>query len=88
MPPLHLGDALSLLIVMAEHDPERYPRAASRWAQRFQSECAGVSLEEGQLVASALAALPVLPDVALPVLRELARFRRLLTIGGVFDGRT
>jgi hypothetical protein len=87
MPPLHLGYALSLLVAMAEHDPERYARAASRWAQRFQAESADVSLEEGQLVAAALAALPTLPNLARPVLREIARSRRMLTVKAVFDGQ-
>jgi hypothetical protein len=33
LPPLHLGYALSLLVVMAPGDPGLYRRAASRWAR-------------------------------------------------------
>jgi hypothetical protein len=72
---------------MAPGDPGLYRRAASRWAQRFQAGCADVSLEEGQLVSAALAALPAHPKLALPVLRELAQGRRLIIVRAVLDGR-
>jgi hypothetical protein len=44
-----------------------------------------VSLEETQLVAAALAPLPTAPKLALPVLRELVRIRRLVTVQSVFE---
>jgi hypothetical protein len=44
-----------------------------------------VSLEEAQLVAAALAALPASRQLALPVLRELVRLRRLVTVQSVFE---
>jgi len=32
---LSLGDALGLCVVLAERDPAKYPRAATRWIGRF-----------------------------------------------------
>ncbi len=69
---LSLGDALALCVVLADRDPARYRRAAARWLSRFVDEVSDGSLEETQLVAAALAALPTVPTLALPVLRELA----------------
>lgn len=82
---LSLGDALALCVVMAERDPIQYPRAAARWISRFLEEAPGVSLEETQLVAAALGALPTAPKLALPVLRELIRVRQLVTVPSVFE---
>jgi hypothetical protein len=73
--------------VLAEHDPARFRRAAPRWLARFVEEAGDVSAEEMQLVSAALAALPAAPSLARPVLRELARTRRLVTVRSVFgDG--
>jgi hypothetical protein len=82
---LSLGDALALCILMAERDRIRYRRAAPRWVSRFLEEAPKVSLEEAQLVAAALAALPTIPRLALPVLRELVRERQLVTVQSVFE---
>jgi hypothetical protein len=85
MGSLSLGDALALCVVLAERDPVRYRRAASRWVARFADEASDVSLEEIQLVAAALAALPKAPKLALPLLRELVRVRQLVTVQSVFE---
>jgi hypothetical protein len=77
---LSLGDALALCIVLADRDPDRYPRGAARWVARFALEAPSVTLEETQLVAAALAALPTSRDLALPVLREVVRVRQLLPL--------
>jgi hypothetical protein len=82
---LSLGDALALCVVLAERDQQRFRRAAPRWLARFVDEEADVSLEEAQLVAAGLAALPVAPHFARPVLRELVRVRQLVTVSSVFD---
>jgi hypothetical protein len=82
---LSLGDALALCVVLAERDPVRYRRAAPRWIARLLDEAPDVSLEEAQLVAAALAALPTTPKLALPVLRELVRVRQLVTVQSVFE---
>jgi hypothetical protein len=82
---LNLGDALALCVVMAERDPARYSRAATRWLSRFADEATDVSLEEIQLVTAALAALPRARELALPVLREFVRGRQLVTVQSVFE---
>jgi hypothetical protein len=82
---LGLGDALALCVVLADRDPARYRRAAARWLGQFAAEASDVSLEEAQLVAAALAALPASRQLALPVLRELVRLRRLVTVQSVFE---
>jgi hypothetical protein len=82
---LTLGDALALCVVLADHDPTRYPRAAARWVARFALEEPDVTLEETQLVAAALAALATCPQIARPVLREFARVRQLVTVQSVFE---
>jgi hypothetical protein len=58
---LELGDALSLVIVIAQTHDERYERAALRWHARFEQEVTGLTLEESQLALAALAALPRVP---------------------------
>jgi hypothetical protein len=82
---LSLGNALVLCVVLAERDPVRFRRAAPRWISRFVEEADGVSFEEAQLVATALAALPTAPLLARPVLRELVRARRLVTGESVLE---
>ena len=82
---LSLGDALALCVVLADRDPVRYRRAAPRWVARFAAEAPDVSLEETQLVAAALAALPTSPKLALPLLRELARVHQLVTVESLFE---
>jgi hypothetical protein len=81
---LSLGNALALCLVLAEHDPGRYNRAARRWLTRFVDEVEEVSLEETQIVAAALVALPTAPHLARPVLRELVRVRQIVTVMSVF----
>jgi hypothetical protein len=63
----------------------KYQRAAGRWISRFLEETPDASLEEAQLVSAALTALPRAPELARPVLRELARHRRLATVEGVLN---
>jgi hypothetical protein len=82
---LSLGDALALCVVLAERNPQQYERAASRWISRFLEETPDASLEEVQLITAGLATLPRAPELARPVLRELARHRRLSTVEGVFE---
>jgi hypothetical protein len=54
--PLSLTDGLELLLLLRDHAPERYGRAALRWHARFVQEI-DVELSEGQAVLAALAAL-------------------------------
>ncbi len=59
---LGLGDALSLVVVMAQAHDERYGRAALRWHARLELEVSGLTLEESQLALAALVALARAPD--------------------------
>jgi hypothetical protein len=77
--PLNLGDALALLLLIAEFDPDRYSRAAARWHGRFVVEC-GVSLEDATLALAALTSIGS-SDAALNVLAELAARYRVANIG-------
>jgi hypothetical protein len=82
---LSLGDALALCVVVAERDPSKYDRAAGRWICRFIEETADATLEEIQLLTSALLTLRTAPELARPVLRGLAHFRGLSTVEAVFS---
>jgi hypothetical protein len=57
LPHVSLEDALELVLLIRDKDPERYGRAAARWAARWSSELPGVDLAEGQLVQAALGSL-------------------------------
>lgn len=54
---LSLSDSLSLLLLFAEHDEERFVRAAPRWHARLVLEAGDLSLEEAQATLAALALL-------------------------------
>jgi hypothetical protein len=54
---LTLADALALCVVLAEHDPPRFDRAAVRRHGRFEIEATGMGLAESQLALAALGAL-------------------------------
>jgi hypothetical protein len=82
---LSLGDALALCILLAERNPTQYDRAANRWIQRFLEETPNAWPEEVQIATAALVALRTVPELARPVLRELARFRGLTTVDSVFN---
>ena len=64
LPHVALPEALGLVATLAGHDPERYPRAAARWAGRFALEERGVRIAEVQLVVAALVALGDRPAAA------------------------
>jgi hypothetical protein len=51
-----LEDALDICLALLEREPERYPRAAARWAARLALEHT-LALGETQLAIAALAAL-------------------------------
>lgn len=54
--PVQLRDALAILLVLLDRDPERYPPAAARFAARLASE-RRLSLADAQLAYAALQAL-------------------------------
>jgi hypothetical protein len=57
LPQLSLLDALELTMLIARKDPNRYPRVAARWPQRYLEEDPTVTIEEAGLAASSLIAL-------------------------------
>lgn len=58
LPQVSLEDALSLCLLLAEKDPERYKRAAVRWHARLCCEVGGLTIDESALALSSLRALP------------------------------
>jgi hypothetical protein len=70
---LNLGGALELALLIADEDPDRWPRAAVRWHARFVQEAKGIGLEEAELALAAVRALPgPHADVAAQTLRRVA----------------
>ena len=54
---LALSDSLALLLLFAEHDSDRFSRAAPRWHARLVLQAGDLSLEEAQAMLGALALL-------------------------------
>src|SRR4051812_1296726 len=52
--PMRLDDALEVLAAIRTADPERYVRAAARWAARATLECPDVALSDLALLLAAL----------------------------------
>jgi hypothetical protein len=78
---VNLADALALALLIAEVDPDRWPRAAARWHARFVQEAQGIGLDEAALALSAVRALPgPHGDVAAQTLRHLARSYGLVSV--------
>jgi hypothetical protein len=78
LPVVNLADALELLLLIRDKQPERYDRAAARWLARYCLEVPGVDLPEAMLAASALQTLAA-PEqrVGALALVALVRQRRL-----------
>jgi hypothetical protein len=78
LPVVNLADALELLLLIRDQQPDRYDRAAARWLARYCVEVPGVDLAEAALTAGALTALAA-PEqrVGALALVALARQRRL-----------
>jgi hypothetical protein len=58
---LDLGDALSLVELMAAQHDELFEKAALRWHARFEQEVPALTLEESTLALGALLALRRVP---------------------------
>ena len=58
MEHLNLADALALALLIAESDPDRWPRAAARWHARFVQEARGIGIDDAGLALEALRLLP------------------------------
>jgi hypothetical protein len=70
-----LAEALELMLLLADEDPERYDRAAVRWHARFLQETKNVDLRESLAVLVLLAAIPA-NRLAATALAELLGRRR------------
>jgi hypothetical protein len=54
---LALPDVLAFCLLVAEFDPERWPRAAARWLERFVVESPAITINEAALAAAAVLCL-------------------------------
>jgi len=70
---LPLRDALGLLALYAAEDSPKYGKGATRWLGRLVLESDDLSLDDLQLAAASLQALPRRPDSAIRVLTDLSR---------------
>jgi hypothetical protein len=70
-----LAEALELTLLLADKEPEKYERAASRWHTRFVQEVPNIELRESQAVLALLSAIPV-NRLAAAALAELLSRRR------------
>jgi hypothetical protein len=68
---IDLADALEILALIAEQDPERYPRAAGRFIGRFALERGPAHIAELRIALAACELLPSHSAEALAVLRRL-----------------
>ena len=46
MPPMRLDDALRVVLLMRDGDPDRYDAARARWIGRFALEGRGVTIDD------------------------------------------
>jgi hypothetical protein len=76
LPRLELDDALEVLLLIADQDEGRFPRAATRWLGRLALERPELSLAELRLALAACELLPTHPEVV-GALRALSAAGRL-----------
>jgi hypothetical protein len=81
--PPPLDDALVICVLLLDHEPDRYERAAVRWLGRLLLEQRGVGLRHAELAAAYLAARadPAGRDPATEALGELGRAVGLPRLG-------
>ena len=58
LPQVSLADALRVVLLLRDGEPERYERACVRWLGRFALEARGVTIDALRAAADALDALP------------------------------
>lgn len=71
LPRVSLPDALEVCLLLRDHDPGRFEKAAVRWLGRFALEAKGVTISALETAASALRVLPERPDVSMEILSDL-----------------
>jgi hypothetical protein len=77
LPAIRLDDALRVCLLIRDHDPDRYERAALRWVARFAVEARDATFGDVQAAVAALASLPGEPDEAMSQLQRLCLAHRL-----------
>lgn len=71
LPRVGLRDALEVCLLMRDHDPATFERAAVRWLGRFALEARDVTIGAVQRAAAALDAMPSQPDATMELLSRL-----------------
>lgn len=71
LPQVSLPDALRVVLLFRDGEPERYERACVRWLGRFALEARGVSIEALRSAAEALEVLPERAGEAMERLQQL-----------------
>lgn len=71
LPRVQLQDALTVCLLLRDHEPERYERAAVRWIARFCVEHEEVSVEDVTHAAAAFTLMRTHPERALGILQVL-----------------
>lgn len=77
LPTVRLEDALRVRLLIRDHDPEHYERAALRWVGRFALEARDATLADVRAAADALARLPDDAADAMASLERLCVAHRL-----------
>lgn len=68
LPSVSLGDSLEVLLIMAECQDGRYPRAATKWAGRAIAELR-LSLDDSRRVLALVEVMLTAPHAVVPHLR-------------------
>lgn len=71
LPQVRLDDALEVCVLLRDHEPERYERAAVRWIARFCVEREQVTVEDVAHAGTAFALMRTDPERALTILQVL-----------------
>lgn len=71
LPQVGLADALRVVLIFRDGDPDRYERAAVRWLGRFALEARGVTIDALRAAADALDTLPERATEAMEQLQRL-----------------
>ncbi len=71
LPRVSLPDALEVCLLLRDHDPGRFEKAAVRWLGRFSLEAKGVTISAIETAAAALRVLPERPELSMEILSSL-----------------
>ena len=87
--PFALADALDFCLLLAEVDPDRWPRASARWLGRLTIESPAITLNEVMLAAAAMQGLQG-PDAPLArqALKSLAARHGQSSVVALLDRRS